>query len=100
MDGSNQQTRRRLDRRALVAIAVTVTGLALPVTGVADHLVLDSHPAAGGNAASVLHWTCAVLFICFVTWHVALNWKAYRRHLAEVSGGVLFSQKRARRAPR
>jgi hypothetical protein len=54
---------------------------------------------AGFNAGSVTHWTCALPFTGFVTWHVVLNGKAYRRHIAEVSGGLLFSPKRAVRPP-
>jgi len=90
---------RRLNRRAFVAIGATVTGLALPVTGFADHVLLNSPAGAGFNAGSVTHWTCALLFMGFVTWHVVLNWTAYRRHVAEVSGGLLFSPKRAVRPP-
>lgn len=90
---------RRLNRRALVTIAATVTGLALPVSGVADHLILNSNSAAGFNWGSVTHWTCALLFTVFITWHVVLNRKAYRRHIAEVSGGLLFSPKRASQSP-
>jgi hypothetical protein len=86
---------RRLNRRALVALGATVTGLALPVTGVADHLLLNSPAGAGFNVGSVTHWTCALLFTGFVTWHVVLNWKAYRRHIFEVSGGLLFRSKRS-----
>jgi hypothetical protein len=99
MNMSRKRTGRRLNRRATAVIGVTVTGLALPVTGFADHLILDSNPAAGGNAASVTHWTCGLLFIVFATWHVVLNRKTYRRHIAEVSGGLLFSPKRAVRPP-
>lgn len=99
MSPKHARSRRRLNRRAFVAIGATLTGLALPVTGFADHLILDASPAAGGNAASVTHWACGLLFIVFATWHVVLNWKAYRRHIAEVSGGLLFSPKRAVRPP-
>ena len=90
---------RRLNRRAFVAIGATVTGLALPVTGFVDHVLLDSPGGAGFNAGSVTHWTCALLFMGFVAVHVALNRKAYRRHIAEVSGGLLFAPKRAVRPP-
>ena len=90
---------RRLNQRALAAIAATMTGLALPVSGLADHLILDSNPAAGGNVACVIHWTCGLLFIVFVTWHVIINRKAYRRHIAEVSGGLLFSPRRTLQPP-
>jgi hypothetical protein len=99
MSPTHVRSGRRLDRRAFVAIATTVTGLALPVSGVADHLILDANPGAGFNWGSVTHWTCALLFIACVTWHVALNWKAYRRHIAEVSGGLFFSPKTAVRPP-
>jgi hypothetical protein len=99
MSENHARPGRRFNRRAFVAIGATVTGLALPVTGFADHLILDSNPAAGGNAASVTHWTCGLLFIVFATWHVVLNWKAYRRHIAEVSGGLLFSAKGAVQPP-
>jgi hypothetical protein len=90
---------RRLNHRAIVVIGATVTGLALPVTGFVDHLLLDSPSGAGFNAESVAHWTCALLFVGFVAVHVVLNWRAYRRHIAEVSGGLLFSPKRASQSP-
>jgi hypothetical protein len=99
MNTSRKHAGRRFNRRAVVAIGATVTGLALPVSGVADHLILDSNPAAGGNVASVTHWTCALLFTGFCTWHVILNRTAYHRHIAEVSGGLLFSPKGALRPP-
>jgi hypothetical protein len=94
-----ERSTRRLNRRAFVALAATVTGLALPVTGVVDHVILDSHPGAGFNAGSVAHWACGLLFVVFVAWHVALNWRAYRRHIAEVSGGLLFSPRGASQSP-
>ncbi len=69
------------------------------MTGVVDHVLLNSPTGEGFNVGSVTHWTCALLFIAFVTAHVALNWKAYRRHLAEVSGGLLFPSRTAARPP-
>ena len=99
MNTPRKHAGRRFDRRAVVAVGATVTGLALPVSGFADHLLLDSHPSAGFNVGSVTHWTCALLFTGFVTWHVLLNRTAYRRHIAEVSGGLLFSPKGALRPP-
>lgn len=100
MSPIHSRTGRRLNRRALVVIGATVTGLGLPVTGFVDHVLLNSPTGDGFNVGSVTHWTCAVLFIAFVTVHVALNWKAYRRHLAEVSGGLLFPPRTAARPPR
>lgn len=100
MNAPRKHGGRRLNRRANAVIGLTVTGLALPVSGFADHLLLDSHPGAGFNSGSVTHWTCGLLFIVFATWHVVLNRTAYRRHIAEVSGGLLFSPKRALRPPR
>ena len=100
MNPTHDHAGRRSNRRAVVAIGATVTGLSLPVTGFVDHLLLDSRPGAGFNAGSVTHWTCALLFTGFVTWHVILNRKAYRRHIAEVSGGLFLSPKRAVRPPR
>jgi hypothetical protein len=99
MSPNQARAGRRFNRRAFVTIGATVTGLVLPVTGFADHMLLDSPGGAGFNAGSVTHWTCALLFTGFATWHVVLNWKAYRRHIAEVSGGLLFSPKRAVRPP-
>ena len=91
---------RRLNRRAFVAIAFSVTGLALPVTGFVDHVLSGLDPRCRLQCGSVTHWTCALLFIGFVAWHVALNRNAYRRHIAEVSGGLLFSPKSVLRPPR
>ena len=99
MSPRHSRAGRRLNRRALVVIGATVTGLALPVTGIVDHVLLNSPAGDGFNAGSVTHWTCALLFLAFVTVHVVLNRKAYRRHIAEVSGGLLFSPRASARPP-
>ena len=97
MSPKHARAGRRLNRRAFVAIGATVTGLALPVTGFADHLSW-ARSAVGFTAGSVTMDVRAAVPV-FVAWHVALNRKAYRRHIAEVSGGLLFSPKRAARPP-
>jgi len=58
---------RRLNRRAAAAIGLTVTGLALPATGFADHLILDSNPAAGRQRGKRRSLDVRLLFIAFAT---------------------------------
>jgi hypothetical protein len=82
----------RWNQRAFVVTGALVSGLALPISGLADH-------AAGGpegSAApgwSIVHTSLGVLFVSFCVWHAALNRRALLRYLrGRVPAGGLLTR--------
>jgi hypothetical protein len=73
-------SRPRWEQRRFVTLGVLLSGLALPITGVADHLARHS---AEPNAAGwvIVHIALGTLFVVFATWHAVLNRRALMRHL-------------------
>lgn len=69
----------RWNQRAFVTTGALLSGLALPLSGLADH-------AAGGPGGfvvgwSVVHTSLGAIFAGFCVWHAALNRRALLRHL-------------------
>lgn len=76
----NATSRPRWDQCRFVALGVLLSGLALPVTGIADHLARHaSGPDAAGWVA--FHIALGTLFVVFATWHAVLNRRALLRYL-------------------
>jgi Pyruvate/2-oxoacid:ferredoxin oxidoreductase delta subunit len=78
-------SRPRWAQRRFVALGVLFSGLAMPVTGLADHLARDS---SGPNAATgwaVVHIALGTLFVVFGTWHAALNRRALLSYLRDMA---------------
>ena len=74
------------DRRAFVVTGAAVSGIALPLTGLLDHL-------SGGTSAqaaigwSIVHTSLGALFVGFCVWHVVLNRRALKRYLRAAMAG-------------
>jgi hypothetical protein len=83
------------DKRSFVATGALLSGSALPLTGLLDHL-------AGGPSAeaavgwSIVHTSLGALFAAFCVWHVLLNRKALLRYLRASAAGHVM---RGRAAP-
>ena len=70
----------RWNQRAFVVTGALLSGLALPVSGLADHAA----GGPGGSSAagwSIVHTSLGVLFVSFCVWHAALNRRALLRYL-------------------
>ncbi len=75
-------TRGRWNQRAFVAIAAIACGLAVPITGVADHM--SRHRSSDVQAGwAVVHTALGVMLTAFCTWHIVLNRGALLRYLRE-----------------
>jgi hypothetical protein len=74
---------RRFDQRAFVVAGALFAGLALPLTGLADHLVGHAGPDALVGWA-IAHTALGVLVVVFCAWHVVLNGRALLRRLKAV----------------
>ena len=74
-DTAKDRGRRRFNRRAFASTAMVSTGLALPVSGYANHVLQFEGMTVARHAWMSAHTSLGVLFTGFAAWHVALNWR-------------------------
>jgi hypothetical protein len=74
----NATAAARWNQRRFVAVAAALSGLALPVTGLADHLAGEAGDHVGW---SVVHVTLGVAFLAFAGWHGYLNRHALLKYV-------------------
>jgi Pyruvate/2-oxoacid:ferredoxin oxidoreductase delta subunit len=74
-------SRPRRDQRRFVALGVLFSGLAVPVTGLADHLARGSSGPDAATGWAVVHIALGTLFVVFATWHAVLNRRALLSYL-------------------
>lgn len=70
-------------QRSFVSLCALLSGLALPATGLADHLAGQSSTADAGVGWSIVHVALGSLFVVFCTWHIVLNRHALLRYLRD-----------------
>jgi len=81
---------RRWNQRAFVVTGALLSGLTLPIMGLADHAAGGPGGAAAAAGWSIVHTSLGVLFASFCIWHAALNRRALARYLrAKIPGGAL-----------
>lgn len=74
------------NQRRFVAVAAALSGLALPLTGLADHLAVR----AGDPASwSIVHTSLGVAFVAFAGWHCCLNRHALAKYVRGASRALV-----------
>jgi len=73
------------DSRTAMILGATGTGLALPITGLAVHVLRESASGRGLRVWSVGHRVCGALFTAFVLGHIVINRRAFYRHLEQAT---------------
>jgi uncharacterized membrane protein len=81
-------SRRHWDQRRFIALGALLSGLALPITGLADHLAGHSSGPDAVVGWSIVHVALGTLFVAFVTWHAVLNRRALLKHLSGGAAGA------------
>jgi hypothetical protein len=71
----------RWNQRGFVALSALLSGLALPITGLADHLAGHSSNAGARAGWSIVHTSLGVMFVFFCTWHAVLNRRPLLKYL-------------------
>lgn len=71
--------------RAFVAAVMVFSGLALPVTGIINHLYGFAPLSVERHACMSAHNALGLLFVGFSTWRVVLNRKALWRHVRDTT---------------
>jgi hypothetical protein len=69
------------NERRFVALAAALSGLALPITGLADHLAGDAPGSDTAVGWSIVHVALGAVFVVFGTWHAVLNRRALFAYL-------------------
>jgi Pyruvate/2-oxoacid:ferredoxin oxidoreductase delta subunit len=81
MAGMSVASRSRWDQRRLISVGLLLSGLALPVTGLGDHLARDTSGPLPDSSWIVAHVAVGVLFVLFAAWHAVLNRSVLVRYL-------------------
>jgi hypothetical protein len=71
----------RWEQRRFISFGVLFSGLALPVTGIGNHLARHSSGPHADVAWVAAHVAIGALFVVLATWHVVLNRHALLRYL-------------------
>jgi hypothetical protein len=79
---------RAFKHRAFVAMGMVFSGLALPVTGIANHFYGLAPLSVERHAWMSAHNALGLLFVAFSIWHVVLNRKALWSHVRKTAAQV------------
>ena len=77
----NRTREHRWNQRRFISLGVLFSGLALPVTGLGDHLARHSSGPRAGVGWVVGHVVIGSLFVVLTTWHAALNRRVLLKYL-------------------
>lgn len=84
----SEHARRPFNGRAFVALMAAISGIALPVTGLGNHLS-QAHPLTNPyHAWMSAHNSLGVVFCVFAIWHAVLHRRALLKHLRGVEPRV------------
>ena len=84
----SEEKRRKLNRRAFVALMVCFSGLGLPVTGIANHIYGLSPLTVERHAWMSAHNSLGILFVVFSIWHIVLNRRALWIYVKSAAGRI------------
>jgi hypothetical protein len=78
--------KRRLNKRALMALIALFSGIGLPVSGLATHMLHEGSTGSARHFWIVAHEVLGMIFVFGTTWHVILNRKVLAGHLKGSTG--------------
>lgn len=76
-----REPRRAFNLRAFASVGMACSGLGLPVTGWANHVLQLEPMTIARHAWMTAHNSLAVLFVAFAACHVVVNWRGLWYHL-------------------
>lgn len=77
----NTSRDNRFNTRAFVACMAVCSGISLPVTGIANHVLGFDPLTIERESWMAAHNVMGLLFAVFVTWHIVLNRRALIHHI-------------------
>ena len=72
---------KSFNRRAFVALTITLAGMGLPLTGYMNHYYQMAPMTLGRHAWMTAHNILGVIFTVFALWHVIMNRRALSLYL-------------------
>jgi hypothetical protein len=84
---------KKLNKRALVALTALISGIGLPFTGLAVHLLRSNSPHGAGHAWMSTHEALGIIFSVSTIWHIILNRKGLVSHIRHCAGHVAHVSK-------
>jgi hypothetical protein len=82
-------TKKPFNQRAFVALLAAFSGLGLPMTGVANHLLQMEQMTLRRHAWMAAHNTLAIIFVTAAVWHLILNRRTLLNHVRTASSRLL-----------
>lgn len=89
----DKKPEKRLNKRALMALTALVSGIGLPFTGLAVHLLHSNFPHDARHAWMAVHEALGIIFTLSAIWHVILNRKGLVSHIRHSAGQVAHVSK-------
>ena len=79
---------RTFNNRAFVALVMALSGIALPLTGIANHFYGFAPMSFARHAWMSAHNGLGILFVVFSIWHVVLNRKAFWKYIGNAASRI------------
>lgn len=84
-----KKPRKKLNRQALMALIALISGIGLPFTGLAVHLLQSDSPQGPRHSWMVAHEALGIVFTVSTIRHVILNRKGLMNHIRRSAGQVI-----------
>ncbi len=81
-------SRRPFNSRAFLSIGMVLAAAALPLSGLANHLLQFEPMSVARHAWMSLHTSLGVVFVAFVAGHIVVNRRALAGHLRGIVTGA------------
>lgn len=69
------ETKKKFNKRAFISIAMLVSLLGLPLSGIMNHVYQLEPLTQGRHFWMTIHNMSGLLFIIFAVLHIILNWR-------------------------
>jgi hypothetical protein len=90
-DPAGKVGKKRFNKRAFVSLAMFVSGLLLPVSGIMLHVLQFEPLTEARHFWMSVHNMAAFLFTLFVVIHISYNWRSLI-HYARMMKGIAVSR--------
>ncbi len=87
-----KEEKKRFNKRAFISIAMFVSGLGLPVSGLMNHNLQFETLSQDRHFWMSVHNMSAVLFIIFVIVHIFYNWRSLMHYIKKMKGIIISKE--------
>ncbi len=81
-----KEKQKNFNKQAFVALAAVISGIGLPLSGIANHILQSNPIGLHRHAWMAAHWSLGFIFVVFVLLHAVLNRRALLKHLKGITG--------------